>query len=182
MNTPAKYGRSHGWGRLLAASVKWTGICLAGCAGAVFVLGVVLWDVDFRLVRDKYENMKLALFGEWNPAPKRSLEDIFERIDSVSLFQNASVRDVGVIVTGARFTSSQAVEENIATNKWCYIKTDGDIDSDHVTLGNQTGTEPPHYTDTNMISADVLTEIGVSAERLATLAKLHCRLKDFRAR
>lgn len=182
MSATAKNGRSLVWGRLLAGTAKWTGICLASLAGAVLVLGVVLWDVDLRLLRDKVEYGRLALFGEWKPVPRRSLEDIFEKVDSVSLYENASVRDVGVIVTGAEFTSSQAVEENIASYKWCYLKSGSDIASEHVTLGNQTGTEPPHYTDTNIISADVLAEIGVSAERLSTLAKLHCRFKEFRAR
>lgn len=182
MSAPVENRRSHDWGRLLAGTAKWSGIGLAGGVASVLVLGVVLWDADFRLARDKYENMKLALFGEWKPTPKRNLEDIFEKIDSISLFQDAPVRNVGVIVTGARFTSSQAIEQNIATNKWCYLKSGGSIASEHVTLGTQSRTDAPQYTDTEIISAEVLADIGVSTARLSTLAKLHCRFSNFEVR
>ncbi len=149
-------------------------ISLAVCALAA----MIFWEADFYAARDRYEHMRLALFGPWSPKPEKTVKDIFEQVDSVSLFTRSFAPGLGVIHTGSSYHSSEAVTQDRPQKKWCYVVLGKNAAGNHIQLGEQQGNLPATFTDPISIDQEILESSGVSAERLSQLARQHCKFSS----
>lgn len=175
MSAQISKGRLQIWGRLMGGIARRAGMSLLVAGAAASVAGIILWDADFYVARDRWEHFKLAMFGEWPVKRSKNVDDIFEEVDEINLFRRSLVPGLGVIITGSEFTSSETVNGDRADSKWCYVTIGNGVTATRINLGDQDGENPPEYSDTGTIDPKVLNEIGISAVRLVQLAKEHCR-------
>jgi len=69
------FRRVRWWGRFLR-QVAMGFLKLALAFAALFTLAAfVLWDADFFVFRDRWENFKIAMFGEWKGENALQLPD-----------------------------------------------------------------------------------------------------------
>jgi hypothetical protein len=153
----------------------------AATAGAAALATVVLWDADFYAVRDRFENMKIALFGEWTPggALETPLRNIFRDMANVAVFREAPIEGTILrVVTGSRYISAADLLAGRASRLWCYINSGGDGVTTNIELGVQNRGERPVYASLgDFSSSDLPAPIreGASLERLA---RTHCRFAE----
>nr|WP_306264913.1 hypothetical protein [Pararhizobium sp. IMCC3301] len=150
---------------LIAAAI---GVC------ALILASFVLWDADFFTVRDRWENFKVAMFGDWQPKSR-----LVDGVDEINLFRRETVAGFGTIMTGARFGLTDGDMTANATSQWCYVAYGSGVTSSRVDLGTQQGPGAPTFSDFETIPQEVLGALGVSAARLADLAKANCRFGIF---
>lgn len=141
---------------------------------ALILASFVFWDADFFTVRDRWENFKVAMFGDWQPKSR-----LVDGVDEINLFRREPVAGFGTIVTGAKFALTDGDMEAKAASQWCYVAYGGGVTSSRIDLGAQDGTSTPTYSDFQTIPQEVLGKLGVSASRLADLAKANCRFGTF---
>lgn len=105
-------------------------------------------------------------------------DDAFKPRNEIHFFEQAPVKGTKLIVsTGAAYASVEAVQARKPLRQWCYI----DIDSltpgiqARVDLGSQSGDGAPVFTRKEELAATGLERQGLGADRLAGLARSHCR-------
>ncbi|XWN32089.1 MAG: hypothetical protein ROR55_02945 [Devosia sp.] len=153
---------------------KWTGFAATAAAVAVVAAGIIVWDSDFYAARDRFEHFRLAMFGDWQPDP-RAVTDALAGFDGIKTFSTAPVAGFK-IVTGMEFASAQDVVADNPAERWCYITAPESVAvAKAIELGTQEGTLPGVFVDTMTIADDALQLLGVDADRLAALAREHCR-------
>ena len=172
MTRAPEQARDKGWLPLLAKAVTFT--ALIGL-GVPILAGIVLWDADFNLARDKFENFKLAMFGKWQPNRKSEVTDLLDGVAEFNFFKRKNVAGFGSVMTGAKFNSSEDVINKRPTKRWCYVSTGHGVASRHIELGTQEKSAAPRFSDFQTIPKDVLDELGVTAFRLSALAKANCQ-------
>ncbi|WP_306258396.1 hypothetical protein [Pararhizobium sp. IMCC21322] len=159
------------------------GFTMLGGAVLVAMTIFIAWDADFFVFRDKWENFKLAMFGEWQPSEltenTSQQTDLLAGVDEISFFKRVTVGGLGVVVTGASFASAEDVIEKRAAKQWCYVGFGKGVATRHIDLGKQAGASRPIYSDLQTVPPDVLSELGISTERLASIAKANCRFGIF---
>lgn len=167
-----------GWRDVLARIVRTAVIGTAAAFGAAAIATVVLWDADFYALRDRWENMKIALLGEWMPSGvvETPLRNIFRDVKSVAVFREMPIEGTTLsVVTGSRYTSAADLLAGRAARLWCYVSSGGDGVVTHIELGTQNQGETPVYARLgNFSSPDLPASMrdGLSLERLA---RTHCR-------
>lgn len=185
MNTPAtpqgkRYERE---ANRLARTIGFT---MLGGAVLVAMMIFIAWDADFFVFRDKWENFKLAMFGEWHPTEETEnttqQTDLLDGVDEINFFKRVTVAGLGVVVTGASFASAEDVIEKRAAKQWCYVGFGNGVATRHIDLGKQAWASRPIYSDLQTVPPDVLSELGISTERLASIAKANCRFGVFDTR
>lgn len=179
---------------------KWLPRVLRGAVlasvGAIALGGaatVVLWDADFYAARDKFEHLKLALFGEWQPRnwcpPGRDTENCEQVSEFVAALEGAEnfnfFRSVPVdgtdlsVVTGVEFASALDVVAGKLSHMWCYIAVGDGAVAQRVTLAQLNAGREPTFTDFTGISGVDSDPLPLSADRLSALARSHCRFAEF---
>ncbi len=171
--------RRRRWLSLLGKAVIIT--VLTGLSVLVLT-AVVLWDADYYVARDKWETFKLAMFGKWQPNKTSSATDLLKGIDEINFFRRVKVAGLGSVMTGAKFNSSEDVINNTPAKRWCYITAGSGVATQHIDLGKQVQSTPPAFSDFQAVPQDVLDELGVTADRLASLARANCQFGEFDTR
>ena len=167
------------------------GVALSGAllAGLVIVLGVILWDADLYVARDRYEHIKLALFGEWSadswcPPGRKSencpalddFESALEDANDFTFFRSVPVEDTDLKVqTGIRFATARDVVSGKAASQWCYVSIPLGGISQQIELATQSADEPPIYAELASLDASAVAGSGLDVEELMRLARSHCR-------
>jgi len=167
-----------------------------GALGAVAVTSaslIVLWDADFYAVRDKFEHLKFAFFGEWQAQnwcpPGRDTENCravdeftaaLEGAENFNFFRTLPVEGTSLtVITGVAFASALDVVAGVPSSLWCYINDGHGAVSRRITLASMQAGQPPSYTDFSSLSGEAAQDLPVSPERLAALAQSHCQFTDF---
>lgn len=175
LNRPAR------WLDAAARIARAAAIGTAATAGTIAIATVVLWDADFYALRDRWENMKIAMFGEWTPsgADARPIVNVFRDMAHVAVFKEVPIDDTLLsVVTGSRYMSAADLLAGRATRLWCYINSGGDGVATHIELGTQSRGEAPDFASLNGFSSPDLPSAmrdGISLERLA---RTHCRFAE----
>ncbi|MDF1803196.1 hypothetical protein [Thalassovita sp.] len=173
---------------LRGAAIGGLGIIAISCAGLM-----VLWDADFYAVREKYEHLKLAFYGEWQAQnwcpPGRDTENCravdeftaaLEGAENFNFFRSLPVEGTSLtVITGVAFASALDVVAGAPSNLWCYINDGQGAVSRRITLANMRASQAPSYTDFSALSGDEAQGLPLSAERLSGLAQSHCQFNDF---
>ena len=164
-----------------------------GAVAATSAILIVLWDADFYAVREKYEHVRLAFFGEWQAQnwcpPGRDTENCsavdeftaaLEGAESFNFFRTQPVEGTSLtVITGVAFASALDVVDGEPSNLWCYINDGHGAVSRRITLANMQAGQPPSYTDFSSLSGEAAQGLPLRAERLAALAQSHCQFTNF---
>jgi hypothetical protein len=169
------------WLKAATRIARAAAIGAAATTGAAALATVVLWDADFYALRDRFENMKIALFGEWTPsgADDRPIANVFRDMAHVAVFKEVPIEGTILsVVTGSRYISAADLLAGRASRLWCYINSGGDGVTTNIELGVQNRGERPVYASLgDFSSSDLPAPIreGASLERLA---RTHCRFAE----
>jgi hypothetical protein len=154
---------------------------------------VIIWNADLYATRDRWEHIKLALYGDWQaedwcPSGRNTkectqaneFEAAFADVDNFNFFKSKPIGDTGLLVTtGVKFATARDVLTATTNSHWCYITYGSGAISSRLDLGMQDGQSAPVYADLNDISNDSQTSIGLSVERLHAVARTHCQFGPF---
>lgn len=167
------------------------GVALSGLAlaGIVAVSGVILWDADFYVVRDRYEHLKLALFGDWqaenwcppgresaNCAAVDDFEAALKYATDFTFFKSVPIDGSDLTVqTSTRFANARDVVAGKPSRQWCYFSIPLGGVSQQIELATQSADVPPIFAALASLDASAVAATGLSAETLASLAQSHCR-------
>lgn len=180
---PERLKRFMKWVRRLLLS----GLLLFAFAAMIF------WDANFYAARDRWENFKIAVFGDWqdsgwcppgrqapNCKPRTPLEAALAASDSLHFFKSVPIEGTDLeVVTGANFESADDIVSGRASHHWCYIAYgEGSLRS-HLELGSQEGDKPPVYSDLEYIGTTALPALGLARDSLSAIARSHCQLGVF---
>jgi hypothetical protein len=171
------------------------GIATAG-VGVIVLCGaatLVLWDADFYAVREKFEHVKIALFGEWQPLnwcpPGRETENCDQVSDFVAALEGAenfnffrSMPVEGsdlVVITGVEFASALDVVASEPSHLWCYVTIGFGPVAQRITLSQVQAGSPPVFTDLSELSETQRERVPVGIDRLSALARTHCQFSEF---
>lgn len=153
----------------------------AATAGAAALATVVLWDADFYALRDRFENMKIALFGEWMPsgANDRPIANVFRDMAHVAVFKEVPIEGTILgVVTGSRYISAADLLAGRASRLWCYINSGGDGVTTNIELDVQNRGERPVYASLSNFSSPDLPSAMRDGASLERLARTHCRFAE----
>lgn len=164
------------------------GLTLVVCASVI-----VLWDADFYAVREKYEHLRLAFFGEWQARnwcpPGRDTENCdqvsqfqaaLEGAENFNFFRSQPVEGTNfTVITGVAFASALDVVAGAPSNLWCYINDGQGAVSRRITLAQLQVGQAPTFTNFSSLGGAEAQALPLSAERLAALAQSHCQFTDF---
>tara|TARA_R110002072_G_scaffold302883_1_gene489454 strand:+ start:8095 stop:8673 length:579 start_codon:yes stop_codon:yes gene_type:complete len=164
--------------------------------GAVTLSGatiLVLWDADFYAVREKFEHLKLAFFGEWQPRnwcpPGRdtaNCEQVSEFVaaledaENFNFFRSLPIEGTDLaVITGVAFTSALDVVAEAPSHLWCYINDGSGAVSRRITLAQMRAGSLPQFTDFEGLSGSEAQALPMNADRLAAFARSHCQFTEF---
>ena len=164
------------------------GAVAIGCAATL-----VLWDADFYAVREKYEHLKLAFLGEWQPRnwcpPGRETANCqqvseftaaLEGAENFNFFRNLPVEGTDlVVITGVEFASALDVVSGDPSHLWCYVTIGHGAIARRITLARMNAGATPTFTDFSSTAASDLEALPLSADRLNAIAHSHCQFSDF---
>tara|TARA_R110002072_G_scaffold150788_2_gene299374 strand:- start:10916 stop:11494 length:579 start_codon:yes stop_codon:yes gene_type:complete len=172
------------------------GVALAGLglAGFAVILGILLWDADLYAVRDRYEHMRLALFGEWQAdhwCPPGRVSDTCEVVDSFTaaleqasdftFFRTMPIAGTGLVVqTGIRFATARDVVDGAPSRQWCYVSIPQGAVSQQIDLATQSADDQPVYAALSSLDESALAGAGLSINALSLIARSHCRFDETR--
>ena len=158
--------------------------------GVIAIAGVVLiWNADLYTARDRWEHIKLALYGEWQAKhwcpPSRTakecegineFEAAFRNVEKFNVFNSTPIEGTGLsVTTGVEFTTANDVLTASPARYWCYISYGSGVISSRLDLGVQEGPSTPAYADLGDIPPESLARLGLGTERLVLLARSHCQ-------
>lgn len=119
-----------------------------------------------------------ALARPPTPTVSATAIDGFKPRHEIHFFEQAPVKGTDLIIsTGAAYASVEAVEARRPLRQWCYINIESPKPGiqARVDLGSQRGDDAPIFTSKQQLAAAGLEGQGLNAERLADLARSHCR-------
>lgn len=58
------------WMPMIVQTARGAAIAGLTLAGVTLIAGIILWDADFYTARDRWENFKVAMFGQWSDSSK----------------------------------------------------------------------------------------------------------------
>ncbi|GAA6176730.1 hypothetical protein [Sulfitobacter pacificus] len=162
--------------------------CL-GLVAAAAVLSIILWDADVYTARDKFEHLKIALFGEWSAdnwcppgrvspecADLDDFETALEDASDFTFFKSAEIAGSELTVqTGIRFATARDVVAGKPASQWCYVSVPLDGISQQIELASKSADEPPVYAGLASLDASAVAGSGLSVDALTGLARSHCR-------
>lgn len=174
------------WASRVLRGALLTGALLLGLA---ICATIVLWQVDFYSVRDRYEHVRAALFGPWQSQhwcpPGRVSEacevatdftDALAEASDFTFFRETDIAGTSLqITTGIRFATALDVIGGRPAKQWCYLNVPDGPTSRRIDVASKEGPELPVYPDLRDLSLPVLRERGLSAAELMRLAPSHCR-------
>lgn len=100
--------------------------------------------------------------------------------DNISFFKSVPIEGTSFMVTtGIAFASVEDVVAGKSKNRWCYIRHQYENVNRQIDLGKQEGDGKPKYHDPTRLPDSELRLLGLSATRLAELARSHCFLGGF---
>ena len=167
-----------------------------GTVGTVVIAAtslIVFWDADFYAARDKYEQWKLAFFGDWQPQnwcpPGRNSENCeevsefraaLEGAENFNFFRSLPVDGTDLtVITGVAFASALDVVSGAPSHLWCYINDGHGAVSRRITLAQVQAGHDPTFTNFRDLSGSDTPTLPLSAERLTALAQSHCQFTEF---
>lgn len=175
--------------RILRGAVTTALGALAVGGGAM----IVLWDADFYAAREKYEHLKLAFFGEWQPRnwcpPGRDTDNCqqvgefaaaLEGAENFNFFRTLPVDGTDLtVITGVEFASALDVVASEPSHLWCYMTFGQGALARRITLARMNAGASPNFTDFAGIAGGETDALPLSAERLSALAQSHCQFNEF---
>jgi hypothetical protein len=173
---------------LASRILRGVGFAGLGVAGGAIVLGIVLWDADVYSARDRYEHLKLALFGDWSAenwcppgrisadcAVADDFEAALEAASDFTFFRSEPIEGTDLTVqTGIRFATARDVVGGRPASQWCYVSIPADGISQQIELASKSADEPPIYAALASLDASAATGFGLSVDTLTRLARSHC--------
>lgn len=173
---------------LRGAAISAVGILVIGGASLI-----VFWDADFYAARDKYEQWRLAFFGDWQPQnwcpPGRATENCeevsefraaLEGAENFNFFRSLPVEGTDLtVITGVAFASALDVVSGAPSHLWCYINDGNGAVSRRITLAQVQAGQDPSFTDFRALSGSETPTLPLSAERLTAFAQSHCQFTEF---
>lgn len=177
------------WASRFLRGVALGAICCVAIAGASLI---VFWDADFYAVREKYEHLKLAFFGEWQAEnwcpPGRDTESChqisafdaaLEGAENFNFFRSLAVEGTDIeVITGVAFATALDVVSGAPSNLWCYINDGNGAVSRRITLAQVQAGQAASFTDFGGLSDSEAQALPLSPERLGALAQSHCQFTD----
>lgn len=164
---------------------------IASILAVIFLIftTIIFWDAPHREARIRVEQIKHAWFGDWvtdeDLKPEKEsvtgqIPDALKDASGITFFRQEKVDRTHLVVsTGTSFQSLQHVLDNQPEKQWCYISPPSSGVTKHVPLGRKTGDGDITYADLGIISPSILSDIGLSAERLSVIARSHCQFGEF---
>lgn len=154
---------------------------------------IVFWDADFYAARDKYEQWRLAFFGDWQPQnwcpPGRATENCeevsefraaLEGAENFNFFRSLPVEGTDLtVITGVAFALALDVVSGAPSHLWCYINDGNGAVSRRITLAQVQAGQDPSFTDFRNLSGSETSPLPLRAERLTALAQSHCQFTEF---
>jgi len=154
---------------------------------------LVLWDADFYAAREKYEHLKLAFIGEWQPRnwcpPGRETDNCqqvsefaaaLEGAENFNFFRSLPVEGTDLsVTTGVEFASALDVVASEPSHLWCYITFGHGALARRITLAQMGSDSSPSFTDLNSIASGGNDALPLSVDRLSALARSHCQFTEF---
>ncbi|WP_297339521.1 hypothetical protein [Pseudophaeobacter sp.] len=149
-----------------------------GLVSGLAVLGIILWDADFYTARDKFEHLKIALFGKWSadnwcPAGRTStncaaaddFEAALEDASDFTFFKSAGIADSELTIqTGIRFATARDVVSGKPSSQWCYVSVPSGGISQQIELATKSADEPPVYAEFTSLDASAVAMAGLSVD------------------
>lgn len=120
------------------------------------------------------------LFAASKQDEQRQLESALSRADDITFFKHRAINGTSLTVTtGGAFSSAEDIVKGRAKNMWCYVtKSEGALRR-QITLGNRDRKTSPVYENFKSIPQMELREIGLTVERLKSIARSHCQFDGF---
>ncbi len=154
---------------------------------------IVLWDADFYAVREKYEHLKVAFFGDWQPQnwcpPGRDTENCqqvsefvaaLEGAENFNFFRSLPVEGTDLtVITGVEFASALDVVASEPSHLWCYVTVGQGAVARRITLAQMDAGAVPTFTDFLGLAGGENEALPLSADRLSVTARSHCQFAEF---
>lgn len=177
--------------RLISRLVRGIALTCAGLLTFIVLLSVILWDADVYAARDRYEQLKIALFGEWQPnnwCPPGRKSDTCTAVDEFAaaledasdftFFRISAIANSDLTVqTGSRYATARDVVDRRVASQWCYVNVPDGPSNRHIELAHKSADEPPVYTSLASLDASALAGTDLSRDALESLARSHCRFE-----
>jgi len=168
----------------------------AGAVGSVVIAAtslIVLWDADFYAARDKYEQWKLAFFGDWQPQnwcpPGRDTENCqqvsefvaaLEGAENFNFFRSLPVAGTDLtVITGVEFASALDVVASEPSHLWCYVTVGQGAVARRITLAQMDAHAVPTFTDFFGLAGGESEALPLGVDRLSAIARSHCQFAEF---
>jgi hypothetical protein len=151
--------------------------------GTAFAIGITAVTSTGILTLIAYEFLgDTGMTAIWKALQESSIpaaaSEAFNPDKEIHFFEKVAVADSDFnVITGAAYAHVAAVSAKKPLRQWCYIAVEEDTPglSARVDLGNQDGDEPAVFTAIAGLTSPGLEKRGLSASRLAALARTHCR-------
>lgn len=176
-----------GWRSTLKRAARVVAIVALSAPALMAVSVFILWDADNFAMRLRLESLKFAWFGDWvkesDLLPRdtqaedlQSVSDDLNGAMDFTFFREAEVEGTDVVViTGTLFGTSEAILNGTPQDQWCYIGYGVGEVTKRLDLATKEGNATPSYADLSALSQSDLSELGLTASRLQSLAQTHCK-------
>ncbi len=159
--------------------------------GLFTVAAVVLWDADFYVVRDRWENFKQVMFGDWNQIKAcETIEGSDNRDCVLSNLVNTAIEDKRdfhlfiseplpgtryLITTGYQFTTPADLIGDEPSLTWCYLEDPESPIRRIVDLVEQNNDGVLIAKDDGTLALNPLAEMQLSVKQLRLAMVRHCQ-------
>ncbi len=156
------------------------GATIATALAAVTVSGIAL-----LIARDFGElgatvSAGLRYFESSREERPGKIENIMKRYDGITFFKHVPIAGTShKVTTGIAYASADDVVNHKTKNRWCYLADQQGKLTKQIDLGKQAGNGKPVYSDLTRIPESEFKALGLSAVKLASLARSHCFLQGF---
>lgn len=160
--------------------MRYLGLAAASGLTAVTATGIaalILYDfVGDDGMRGLWNTATAAMIAPALHTPAANA--IFQPQKQFSFFEESPVEGTPYSVsTGGSYGAIADVEANRPARQWCYLSlaSGGTAFAERFDLGRQDGEDDPVFTAAADFDAGVLARHGFTPDRLASLARTHCR-------
>jgi len=152
----------------------------AAYVAAAAFSGCVLAGVGALIIADLFGEDALAKLWDsatTKPTRPEATSSMLENARDITFFTAVPAKEYGIeVMTGVAFETVADLLAARQKQRWCYVQINpkGGI-TRNITLGKQSGTAAPAYSNLSVYPAEELAVTGLSARTLQSMAKTHCR-------
>lgn len=159
---------------------------LVGTATAAVFTGVVVTGIAALIASEFGDVEKGISWAQQTLSAYRSSPSSIDKdspvrnADNITFFKSLPIEGTThQVTTGISFASAEDLANGKTKSRWCYILYENGKLEKRISLGKQSGQSKPVYDDPTRLPESELKSLGLTATRLASLARSHCFLGGF---